>query len=166
MPVPDRDRGDRPCVPLAVEEAAAAAAMAIICLISLANVVVRYATDASFAFTEEVSVFLLVFMTFFGSAVAFARDEHIRIGFFQQRLPRPLRWAATVATFLATLTVLGLIVYHGAGFAYAEWRWQSSSPGLGVPNWIYSVWLPVGALVVLLRVVGRFLRQLRSGRPD
>ncbi|WP_435099757.1 TRAP transporter small permease [Arhodomonas sp. AD133] len=162
----ERDRSLRPWVPLALEEGLAAFAMVIICAISLANVVVRYATDASFAFTEEFSVFLLVFMALFGAAVAFARDEHIRIGFFQQRLPGRLRWAATVVTFLATLAVFALIIRYGAAFAYQEWRWESTSPGLGLPNWIYSVWLPLGAVVIISRVLGRFVRQLRQGTPD
>jgi len=35
----------------------ASVALIAICLISLGNVIVRYATDASFAFTEEFSVF-------------------------------------------------------------------------------------------------------------
>ncbi|WP_440995493.1 TRAP transporter small permease [Arhodomonas sp. SL1] len=156
----------RPRVPAVIEEGLAAAAMAVICVISLANVVVRYATDASFAFTEEFSVFLLVFMALFGSAVAFVRDEHIRVGFFQQRLPRRLRWASTVISLLATLLVLALIVRYGAALAYDEWRWGTTSPGLGIPNWLYTVWLPLGAVVIALRVIGRFVRQLRNGVPD
>ena len=77
--------------PVRLDEALAALAMALICAISLANVVVRYLTDVSFAFTEEFSVFLLVFMTLVGSAVAFATDGHIRIVFFRNLLSKPRR---------------------------------------------------------------------------
>ena len=45
--------------------------MALIALITLANVVVRYLTAYSFAFTEEVSVALLVALALLGSAAAF-----------------------------------------------------------------------------------------------
>ena len=39
-------------------------ALAGISIISLANVVVRYSTNASFAFTEEFSVFLMVILAY------------------------------------------------------------------------------------------------------
>ena len=47
--------------------------MALICLITLANVAVRYLTDISFAFTEEISVFLLVFLLAPGSGAITSR---------------------------------------------------------------------------------------------
>ncbi len=59
--------------------------MAGLVIITLLNVVTRYLTDDSFAWTEEFSVALMVVMTLAGaSAVAF-RDRHIRIEFFFNR---------------------------------------------------------------------------------
>ena len=78
---------DRPRISVKFEEAVAAAAMALICLITFANVVVRYLTDASFAFTEEISVFLLVVLTLVGAAGAFARNRNIRVEFFAAMTP-------------------------------------------------------------------------------
>jgi len=150
-------------VPVRIEEALGAAAMAAICLISFGNVVVRYATNVSFAFTEEFSVFLLVFMTFVGASAAFASGEHIRIAFFLQRFPRPLRWACEVVTLLATTALFALVVYYGAEVTWDEWYWGETSPGLGYPAWIYSVWLPLLSLAILLRVFGRAWAHLRQG---
>ena len=65
----------------------ASLALIAICVISLCNVIVRYTTDASFAFTEEFSVFLLVLLTFAGAAVAARSNQHIRIE-LQLRLAR------------------------------------------------------------------------------
>lgn len=70
-----------------IERWLAAFALAVICLISLANVLVRYATDASFAFTEEISIFLLVVLTFAGAAVAMRRNGHIRIALLEDKFP-------------------------------------------------------------------------------
>nr|WP_217645555.1 TRAP transporter small permease [Oceanisphaera psychrotolerans] len=61
----------------------AALALLAVCVISLGNVVVRYTTDASFAFTEEFSVFLLVVLTFAGAALAARRHVHIRIDWWK-----------------------------------------------------------------------------------
>ena len=152
---------DHVVVPVRIEEALAAAAMAAICLISFGNVVARYATNVSFAFTEEFSVFLLVFMTFVGASAAFAANEHIRITFFLKRMPPGLRRLCDVVTLLATTAMFALIVYYGGKVTFAEWTWGETSPGLGYPAWIYTVWLPLLSVVIILRVLGRGVARLR-----
>ena len=47
--------------------------MALLALITFANVLVRYFTDASFAWTEEISVFLMIVLAMVGSSAAVAR---------------------------------------------------------------------------------------------
>ena len=142
-------------VPVRIEEALGAAAMAAICLISFGNVVARYATNVSFAFTEEYSVFLLVFMTFVGASAAFASNQHIRITFLVDRLPRPLQWMCEAITLAATTLMFSLILYYGARVTYSEWYWEETTPGLGNPSWIYTIWMPILCIAILGRVLGR-----------
>ena len=41
--------------------------------------------------------------------------------------------------------------------------YEEISPGLGLPQWWYSIWLPVLSLAIGLRAVGRFHRLRRAG---
>ena len=159
---PESGHTGRP--PIRFEEAFGAAAMAAICVISFANVVVRYATDISFAFTEEFSVFLLVVMTLIGTAAAFATDDHIRITFFVERFGPRGRAAASVVSLLSTTLVFALVFWYGALFALDQWEFEETSAGLGYPSWIYSIWLPILAAVIVLRVIRRAWR-IRRARP-
>lgn len=162
---PPDETGDRHVkVPVAVEEAVGAAAIAAICLISFGNVVVRYATNYSFAFTEEFSVFLLAFMTFVGASAAFATNEHIRITFFLDRVSPTVRWVLELITLAATTAMFSLILYYGAEISYDEWHWGETSPGLGYPTWIYTMWMPLLTVAILLRVFGRAWATLRPSR--
>src|SRR3712207_6508112 len=86
-----------------IERALAAIVLGIICLITLANVVVRYFTNYSFAATEEISVVLMVVLALLGSATAVARRRHIAITILVDRLPRPLKRFADVIAETATL---------------------------------------------------------------
>jgi len=156
---------DHVVVPVRIEEALGAAAMGLICLISFGNVVVRYATNYSFAFTEEFSVFLLVFMTFVGASAAFASNEHIRITFFLERMPPALRLVCEIVTLLATTLMFSLIVYYGAQVTFDEWYWGETSPGLGYPAWAYTIWLPLLCVAILLRVFGRAFARFRRRPP-
>ncbi|WP_417816134.1 TRAP transporter small permease [Thalassospira alkalitolerans] len=149
-----------------VEEALAALALALICLISLANVVVRYMTDVSFAFTEEFSVFLLVVMTLLGASIAFARNEHIRITFFLERFPRPVRVLAEMITLAITTLLFSMVVYYGFLFTLDEYKYDEISAGLGYPSWIYSIWLPMLAVLILVRVLGRGWLLARAGKSS
>lgn len=135
-----------------LERVLATLALAIIALISLANVVVRYATNVSFAFTEEFSVFLLVVLTFAGASVALRRNGHIRIGLLERALPSGPRRALIVFQWLCGAIVLALIVWFGGKLAWQEYQWQSLSPGLGLPQWWYIAWLPLLAALMLLRL--------------
>ena len=148
-----------------LERVLATLALVIISLISLANVVVRYFTDASFAFTEEFSVFLLVILTFAGASVAMRSNRHIRIGFAERMFPR-LRTPLILLQWLASVLVLGMVLWYGGQFALEEYQWESESPGLGLPNWWYVVWLPLLALMMLIRLTQMTIDRLRGRLTD
>ncbi|HYG89773.1 MAG TPA: TRAP transporter small permease [Azospirillum sp.] len=150
-------------VPVTIERALSALAMAALCVITFANVLARYLTDYSFAFTEEYSIFLMVVMTMLGSSVAAAADRHIRITFLVDRLPPALRRAAEAVAWGAALVMFGFLIWYGARLTYDQWRFEETSPGLGNPQWIYTVWMPLLSVVVALRVLGRIVRSLRGG---
>jgi len=140
-------------------------ALIAICLISLGNVIVRYATDASFAFTEEFSVFFLVLLTFAGAAVAARHNQHIRIELIEHHLPQSMLKVVYVLQWLAGMVVLGITTWYGAIFALEEYQWESLSPGLGLRNWIYVVWLPLMAAAIMIRLTQNLIDRLR-GRQD
>jgi len=126
--------------------------MAGLCVITMANVVVRYLSDESFAWTEELSVFLLILTTMAGTAAAALRDNHIRIEFFLDR--GTPEWRRRLALFGAAITLvffLALAVLTGR-MAWDDFRYAEISSGLGVPRWWYTAWVPAFSLVIAFRV--------------
>jgi TRAP-type C4-dicarboxylate transport system permease small subunit len=94
---------------------------------------------------------------------AVARDRHIRIEFFsasgsarrQRRLA--LFGAAMVAMLFFLMAALSVRL------VWDDFRFNETSPGIGVPQWWYTVWLPLISLAIALRAVGLFIRRWRSG---
>lgn len=160
---PPDDPRNVPRIPIRIEEAAAAIAMALICVITFANVVVRYLTQASFAFTEEISVFLLVVLTLVGAAAAFARDLNIRVLFFAEMLPARPRRALELAGMVLSAVLFTLVAWYGWRFVVDDWKYGTTSPGLGIPQWMYSIWLVVLSIAIVARLVGRVWRVWRRG---
>jgi TRAP-type C4-dicarboxylate transport system permease small subunit len=153
-----KPRGDRL---LPVERMVGALAMAALCLISFANVVARYTTDFSFAFTEEYSIFLMVLMTFVGASVAVATGGHMRIGFIADA---GTGWRR-LCTFLArvcAMVMFGLIAWYGARLTWDQYRFEELSAGLGYPSWIYTIWMPALSLLIMARILVNWIRQART----
>lgn len=150
-------------VPLTLEKALLALCMAAIALITFANVATRYLSNISLAFTEEYSVVLMVGVAFLGTALATAAGRHIRIGYFvDSRAPR-VRRGFEVAAMLLLVLCFSLLAWKGALMARDEWEFEVLTPGLGEPQWLYTVWMPVLSLLVIARALGRIARLLRGG---
>lgn len=144
----------------------ASLALIAICVISLGNVIVRYTTDASFAFTEEFSVFLLAIVTFAGAAVAARDNQHIRIELIEHYLPAPALKGVFVLQWLVGVAVMGVTTWYGSTFALQEYNWESLSPGLGLPNWIYVMWLPVMSAAIIIRMTQNLIDRLRGKKDE
>jgi TRAP-type C4-dicarboxylate transport system permease small subunit len=138
---------------LRAEEIVAAAAMAALGLITLANVVVRYLTNYSFAFTEEYSIALMVVVALLGGSIAAARNRHMRITWFVDNMPKRGVAIANLVAMLATAAMFGLLIVLGAKLVWDEYRFEVTSPGLGEPQWIYTLTLPLFSVLVVLRAV-------------
>lgn len=156
---------DQPRLSVKFEEAIAAFAMAMVCLITFANVLVRYLTDASFAFTEEFSVFLLVVLTLVGAAGAFARNRNIRVEFFAAMTSPETQRRLEIIGLLLTAVLFAMVAWYGGRFVADDWKFDTTTPGLGIPQWIYSVWLPVLSLLIVGRALGRVVRLVKHRLP-
>ncbi|ARU04135.1 TRAP transporter permease DctQ [Comamonas serinivorans] len=170
LPDPDEARPDAGSppdvntrVPLKIEDWLTVLIMAALALITFANVLVRYFTSVSFAWTEEFSVFLMIVLAMVAGSAAFARNAHIRIEYFAERGSSSRQRAfarvatALVVVFFALLTVLS------ARVLLDDIEFGETSPGIGVPVWWYTMWMPICAFAITLRALGLYIRQ---SRPD
>jgi TRAP-type C4-dicarboxylate transport system permease small subunit len=151
-----------------IEEFIAVASLALLVVITLLNVITRYFTDDSFAWTEEISVFLMVVMALAGASAIAGRDSHIRIEFlFNRRTPQgtevPRRGLKLFAA-LASSAVFLLLAALFARWVWDQYKFSETSMGLGVPLWWYGAVIPPLCLAISARAFGAFVRALRT--PD
>ncbi|MEO7391872.1 MAG: TRAP transporter small permease [Ramlibacter sp.] len=150
------------------EEHIAVGAMAVLVVITMLNVVTRYLTGGSYAWTEEISVFLMVVMALAGASAVAGRDSHIRIEFFtRRRLPDGSHQTRQGLMLFAALCSCGVFLLLAALFARWVWdqyRFNETSMGLGIPLWWYGLALPLLCLAISARAFSAFLR-IRRGTP-
>ena len=71
--------------------------------------------------------------------------------------------AGTLLVLALGCSLFALLVWYGSRLAWDEFRFDVGSPGLGVPQWLYTIWLPVLSAVVCTRIIGRMIRLVRAG---
>ena len=140
--------------------------MALLACITFANVLVRYFTDASFAWTEEISIFLMILLALVAGGGAVARDQHIRIEFLTSRGSAARKRALALLGSTSVALLFALLTALSARVVWDDWRYEETSPGIGVPQWWYSIWMPICSLAITVRAIGLFLRQRKASYSD
>ena len=159
VPATEPDESTR--VPLAIEDWLTVIVMGALALITFANVVVRYFTSQSFAWTEEFSVFLMIVLSLVAGSAAVARNRQIRIEYFADNGPE---WRQRLLARFGALMVFLLFALIGvlsARVVYDDIRFGETSPGIGVPVWWYTIWMPVMSAAIAGRALGLFFRRGR-----
>jgi TRAP-type C4-dicarboxylate transport system permease small subunit len=141
-----------------LEDRLGAGLLAVLLLITLVNVVVRYFTDQSFAWTEEISCILMLLLAMAGSATALVRDTHIRVEYFFERGSAQRQQRLALLSALSNALLFALMGVLSAQMAWDEFRYDETSPAIGVPKWWYTVWLPIFCGVVCARALQRYQR--------
>lgn len=149
-------------IPLKIEDWLTVIVMALLASITFANVVVRYFTNHSFAWTEEISIFLMIVLAMVAGSAAVARNCHIRIEYFAEKgSPRRRRCLARIAAIIV-LALFALLAVLSSRMVWDDFRFGETSPGIGVPQWWYSIWLPLLSIAIALRALGLFVRKGRN----
>jgi len=138
--------------------------MVLLVAITFTNVIVRYFTDESFAWTEEFSVFLMIVLALVAGSAAVARDRNIRIEFFFERGSEARQRRLAILSALGVAVMFLALAVLGARVTWDEYAFGETSPGIGVPSWWYSIWLPVFSLAIVLRALGLMARNVRALR--
>jgi TRAP-type C4-dicarboxylate transport system permease small subunit len=157
-------------VPLAIEDWLTVIVMALLALITFANVLVRYFSDQSFAWTEEFSVFLMIVLSLVAGSAAVARNQNIRIEYFADNGPEKRQKALARFGAAMVFVLFALMAVLSVRLVYDDIRFGETSPGIGVPQWWYTIWLPVLSVAIAGRALGLFIRRGRLsaalGRPE
>lgn len=136
--------------------------MVLLVAITFANVVVRYFTDESFAWTEEFSVFLMIVLALVAGSAAVARDRNIRIEFFFERGSAARQKRLAIVSALGVAVMFLALAVLGVRITWDEYAFGETSPGIGVPSWWYSIWLPLLSVAIVLRALALAWRNVRA----
>jgi TRAP-type C4-dicarboxylate transport system permease small subunit len=91
----------------------AAFALGALTIICLAQVIARYAFHASFVWAEEVSIVILLWVTWFAACFAVKNRAHLRVTFLEDRLKPGKRLLLQMGLNCIAVIFLGIVAFSG-----------------------------------------------------
>lgn len=129
-------------------------------VIVFSNVISRYFLDASLAWSEEISRFMMIWLAFIGAVAAYVNDEHLALDMLVNVLPRKIAGIIAVVADLLILFVLYMMIIGGYEITVSSWAWLSpaSETRYGL---IYLI-VPICATIMFLQTVAKIIRHVKS----
>ena len=118
------------------------------------NVVGRYVFNTSFAKAEEVSTFLMIWVTYLGAGLALREGRHVAIDMFQDKLPFEARRALRIVLGANVLIFFAVLAYLGVQMSIFGWHQETIATQ--IPTGIPYLAIPLGALVFCMHLALTF----------
>jgi TRAP-type C4-dicarboxylate transport system permease small subunit len=134
-------------------------ALGLMVILVLIGVMLRYFTNESLVWAEELSRYLMVWLTFLGIGPVLRFGGHVAVDSLLVALSAAQQ---RVARVIVAILIAGFCVYLiYAGCAYVGRTWHQSTPVLDVPFGLVALAAPVGFALTLwhlLMIVGGYVR--------
>lgn len=128
-----------------------AALLAASCALVFGNVVLRYGFGQSFAWAEEASRYMMIWLSFLAAGLAFREGAHIAVEALPDSLPPALGRIVRGIVLLLVACFLALLLW--LGWQYAEFAMMQRTPVLRLPVGLIYLAIPIGLAIMLLHLL-------------
>lgn len=143
---------------------AAVSSLLLLVMVSLAflNVTTRYVINYSLAFTEELTVYLFVWMTLLGTSIAFRDNAHMKVTLFYEKFPPALRRGVYFLIYVCCLGFFAMLAYYGGLQVLDEIEVGIGTESMQMPMAIFTSSIPIGSGLIMFRILGRICKDMRE----
>ena len=128
-----------------IEKFVSCICVSVMAVLVFANVIARYVFNHSLAFSDEMSTYLFVLMSFMGTAIAARRNAHLGLSILTDRVSPQARTILSVITYGIAAIFCLLVVIFGIQMVISQYRLGQETAAMQWPEWIYGSFVPVGA---------------------
>lgn len=130
-------------------------------VIIVAQVFFRYVVGSSLRWAEEVGRFLLIAITFIGSAYAFKRGTHVSVEAVVNMLPSKIAFMVHIFSRIASIIFFGILLVYG--YEYAMNNINHLAPATRISVSIPYMAIPIGSIMIIIRLVILTIQELKRG---
>jgi TRAP-type C4-dicarboxylate transport system permease small subunit len=137
---------------------------AVILLVTIMQVVLRYGFNSSVLGGSEAMEGLFIYTTAIGAAAAVRRRQHINIDYVVGLLPLALKRAVDIAAHLLVAFLNGVMIYYSV--AWISKVGSNESPVMRVPEWTMQISIPIGCTLVIFYCLVNIILTFRGEWPE
>lgn len=145
-----------------IEKFVACVCVSIMAVLVFANVIARYIFNHSLAFSDEMSTYLFVLMSFMGTAIAARRKAHLGLSIVTDRVSPSARKTIGVIMYLIAALFCLLIVIFGVQMVLSQYRLGQETAAMQWPEWIYGSFVPIGAAFSMIAFLETAVEMVRE----
>ncbi len=125
--------------------------MVLILLLVIVQVAMRYLFNSPLTWSEELAVFVMIWLTFIGSLICMRDKEHIEVTILVDHLPRPLQRIVVAFSRLASVFFLLVVAYYG--FELVMENMTVTSPANKISMGLVYTIIPLSSLGMVFYLV-------------
>lgn len=111
----------------------------------------RYALSAQSRWTEELAIYLLMWVSLLGASLAYADKGHLGVDYFVLKLDDSAQALARIVTeLMVVFFAVFVLLYGGSQLVIHTLESQQTSPALGLPMGYVYLAAPISGLFFLL----------------
>ena len=135
----------------------------IICILSSYEAIARTFFNSPTRWTSSISVFLMIFAIFLGSAYCFQKEGHIRIEIVLDRLKNRAKRYLLLTGYLVSLVAVLVLGWKGFELTSRSLalNWQTLTT-IQVPIGYVNIAIPLGCLLMVLALSVKIWEQARK----
>lgn len=126
----------------------------------------RYVLNDTPTWVEQVSLLLIMVISFLGAAVGVNQNTHLSVVIFRSMAPNWLRTAFVIVSDVLMLIFGGMMFWYG--LELTQFKWTTLIPLIQLPEGLRSLPLTICGILVCLFSAGHLIRLLlgRDERED
>ncbi|WP_297871555.1 TRAP transporter small permease [uncultured Oscillibacter sp.] len=136
-----------------IEKVVSCVCVSVMAVLVFANVIARYVFNHSLAFSDEMSTYLFVLMSFMGTAIAARRRAHLGLSIVTDRVSPKVRKTINIVMYIIAALFCLLIVVFGVQMVLSQYRLGQETAAMQWPEWIYGSFVPIGAAFSMIAFI-------------
>lgn len=148
-----------------IERAILGLILIVLIVMGFVSVICRFVLRIPLAWAEEFMLFCMVWVAYLGASAAANERKHVRVGLFVGFLPKPAQKVVSLIADILWMACALFLIYLGYIVTSGYIVHKAVSLGGGYPYWIASISIPIGMILMTIRVVLAMADTLR-GKND
>lgn len=136
-----------------LEKYLAISILTIMAVLVIWQVAARFVFKSPLSWTEEAARYLMIWLSFIGGSIGVKRGSHVGVEIFLRILPKGYKKPGQIIGHIMSIIFILIIVFFGFKVVAMQKMMGQTSPALQIPIWWAYLGVPVGSILMLIRML-------------